>query len=50
MVAARRMFAVHWESERTGIPVEEIAGRLTRAGARPAAVRPAASSSRREPA
>lgn len=27
-MAARRMFALHRESERTGIPVEEIAGRL----------------------
>ena len=31
MAAARRMFSVHWESERTGIPVEEIAGRLDEA-------------------
>ncbi len=39
MVAARRMFALHWQSERSGVPVEEIEGRLAEAGAAATALR-----------
>jgi len=39
MVAARRMFALHRESERNGVPVEEIAGQLSDAHAAQAAGR-----------
>ncbi len=31
MAAARRTFALHWQSQRSGLPVEEIAGRLEQA-------------------
>jgi monoamine oxidase len=39
MAAARRMFGLHWESERTGVPVEEISAQLCEARSAGAALR-----------